>query len=55
MNRQHPCPHFALQIIQILAICSEIWIHRHYLLTDPRTTGRSKAVVPMLFLFCVAL
>ena len=26
-----------LQIIQILAIFSEIWIHRHYLLTDPRT------------------
>ena len=36
MNRQHPCPHFSLQIIQILAIFSEIWIHCQYLLTDPR-------------------
>ena len=36
MNRQHPCPQFALQIIQILAIFSEKWIHCHYLLTDPR-------------------
>ena len=36
MNRQHPCPHFTMQIIQILAIFSEIWIHCQYLLTDPR-------------------
>ena len=34
MNRQHPCPHFALQIIQILAIFSDISCN--YLLTDPR-------------------
>ena len=37
VNRQNPCPHFAIRIILIIVIFSEIRTHCHYLLTDPHT------------------
>ena len=36
ISRQIPCPHFAIRLILIVIIFSEIRTHCHYLLTDPR-------------------